>query len=123
MQSDTLSYDADAHAIRVESATEPGRFFESNGECQCSAFVKGNGICWHRAAARLVHRAHVVGARRELASLAAELGDEALAAGASWYHADIAERGAEARLPSLLAYALEWDQASAAQRTAFALAA
>jgi len=123
LQQEVISYDAEAHAIRVASATQPGKVYEANGECQCAAFVKGNGICWHRAAARLVHRAHDVGARRELASLAAELGDEALAAGASWYHADIAERGAEARLPSLLAYALEWDASAAAQRTAHALTA
>jgi len=116
LQQDTISYDAEAHAVRVASATQPGRFYEANGECQCAAFVKGNGICWHRAMSRLVHRAHVVGARRELASLAAELSQDARDAGAGWYQADVAERGAEARMPALQAYALEWDQAALAAR-------
>jgi len=119
LQADTLSYDADAHAIRVESASKPGRFFESNGSCSCAA-QWGAGICWHRACARLVRRAIEHGAARELADLAAELEDEALADGCDWYTADIATLGASARLPELLAYALEWDAVSAAQRTALA---
>jgi len=120
LQTDTLHYDLAANAVRVESATEPGRFYEANGICECKAATKGAGICWHRACARLIARSLDVGAARELASLAAELSQDARDAGASWYAADIAERGASARLPGLLAYALEWDAVSAAQRTAHA---
>lgn len=56
LQQDVLSYDAAAHALRVESASEPGKVYESNGDCQCRAAELGNP-CWHRAAARLVRRA------------------------------------------------------------------
>lgn len=57
LQTESIQYDLTACAIRVESATTPGTFYESNGDCQCAAFTKGKGICWHRAAARLVRRA------------------------------------------------------------------
>lgn len=56
LQQDSISYDAATHALRVESATRPGRVYEANGSCSCEAFAKG-GACWHRAAARLVRRA------------------------------------------------------------------
>jgi len=123
IQQDVISFDHVALAIRVESATEPGRFYEANGRCSCSAFTKGAGVCWHRAAGRICVRALEWHEAAELADLANELLADAVADGASWYTADIAALGASARLPSLLAYALEWDAVSAAQRTAFALTA
>jgi len=119
LQADTLHYDLAAHAIRVESVSKPGRFFESNGTCQCAA-QWGAGICWHRACARLVRRAIEHGAARELASLAAELEDEALADGCDWYTASIATLGASARMDELRSFAATWDAVSAAQRTALA---
>ena len=121
LQQEVISFDHVALAIRVESATQPGVFYEANGTCSCSAFTKGAGICWHRASARLVRRSLEWNEAREVLALAAELEDEALAAGCDWYTADIAALGASARLPGLLDFAAEWDQAAlAAQRTALA---
>lgn len=57
LDAEVLSYDAAAHALRVESASRPGTFYTANGSCQCEAFTRGTGVCWHRAAARLVARA------------------------------------------------------------------
>lgn len=57
LTTDAVAFDALAHALRVESATEPGTFYTANGDCQCKAFTQGAGVCWHRAAARLVRRA------------------------------------------------------------------
>jgi len=74
LQADAISYDLDHHAIRVESATEAGVFYVSNGDCQCRAFTHGKGICWHRAAARIVRRA--LDLQAEAAQLAADLADE-----------------------------------------------
>lgn len=54
---DTIEFNDLAHALRVESATEAGKFYTANGDCQCKAFTQGAGVCWHRAAARLVRRA------------------------------------------------------------------
>lgn len=56
-----LVFDADG-ALLVNSATEPGRVYHANGLCDCEAFERSmsfhgkSGICWHRAAARLVKR-------------------------------------------------------------------
>ena len=109
LQTDTLAYDLSAHAIRVESATTPGAFYEANGDCACAAFTKGAGVCWHRAAARLVRRALEHQAERELNALSAELYDDARAAGAGWYDAEIAEAGARGRLEGLERFAAAWD--------------
>jgi hypothetical protein len=57
LQADTLAYDAERHALRVESATRDGVTYTANGDCQCEAFTRGDGVCWHRAGARLVRRA------------------------------------------------------------------
>jgi len=120
LQTDTLSYDVAAHAVRVESASKPGRFFESNGTCQCAA-QWGAGICWHRACARLIARGIEHGAARELADLAAELVADAADAGcAGWYDLQTGVIGAQARMSTLRDFAATWDAVSAAQRTALA---
>lgn len=92
LQVDTISYDVAAHAIRVESATRSGRAYIANGDCQCEAFTRGAGVCWHRAAARLMRRA------LELKAIADELYAEAQAAGETWYTRDIALKGASWRI-------------------------
>lgn len=56
LNQDTVSWDADTHALTVESASEAGVFYTANGECQCDAYA-AHKACWHRAAARLVRRA------------------------------------------------------------------
>jgi hypothetical protein len=112
LQQDTIAYDLSAYAIRVESATRAGRTYEANGDCQCEAFTKGQGVCWHRAAARLVRRAI------ELRDLAAELVLEAQAAGETWYGEREARIGAKDRIGHLAAVASEWDRVSTEQRTA-----
>jgi len=122
LQQDVISYDLAAHAIRVESASKPGRFFESNGSCSCAA-QWGAGVCWHRAAGRIVRRAIEHGAARELADLAAELVADAADAGCAWYDLPTGLIGAEARMPGLRDFAATWDAVSAAQRDAHALAA
>lgn len=109
---DTISYDRSAYAIRVESATEPGRFYISNGDCQCRAFTHGAGVCWHRAAARLVRRA------LELHDLAAELVADATEDGEGWYGAAEGRIGASWRHAELETYAREWDVDVAQQRAA-----
>jgi len=119
LQQEVISFDLVALAIKVESATQPGKAYIANGECQCSAFTKGAGVCWHRAAGRICVRALAWLEAREVEALAACLEDEALADGCDWYTADIATLGASARLPELLDFARAWDQAAlAAQRTA-----
>lgn len=57
LEQDVIMYDHLRHALFVASATTAGKFYISNGDCQCMAFTAGNGTCWHRAAARLVRRA------------------------------------------------------------------
>lgn len=127
LEQDAISYDLSAYAIRVESATEAGRFYEANGDCQCEAFTKGNGICWHRAAARLVRRALELREEAEVSALAGELYDEAREAGCTWYDAEVAAEGARARMPELLDFAAAWDATAArigrAQAAAMARAA
>jgi hypothetical protein len=39
------------HALIILSSS--GELYESNGTCQCKAFVEYKQPCWHRAAARL----------------------------------------------------------------------
>jgi hypothetical protein len=112
LQVDEISYDISQWAIRVESATRPGRCYVANGECSCEAFTRGQGVCWHRAAARLVRRA------MELRELAAELVADAADAGETWYDAEIAREGAKARIGHLAAVAVEWDAESERQRLA-----
>jgi len=123
LQQEVISFDLVALAIKVESATQPGRFYEANGECQCSAFTEGAGICWHRAAGRICVRALAWLEAREVEALAAQLEDEALSQGCDWYTADIATLGASARIDELRDFAERWDAVSAAQRDAHALAA
>jgi len=67
LEQDTIAYDVEHWAIRVQSATHPGVVYVANGDCTCPAFAHGNA-CWHRAAARLVRRA----LEGELAAVAAE---------------------------------------------------
>jgi hypothetical protein len=110
---ETIAYDRMNRAIRVESATRPGRAYVSNGECQCEAFTKGNGVCWHRAAARLVARA------LEIHDLAAELLADALADGDDWYTPAIALAGARSRLVGLECYAREWDRDAFGMRNGY----
>jgi hypothetical protein len=113
---DSVEYRASDHALKVESNTEPGRVYVSNGSCQCHAYDRHNA-CWHRAAARLVRRAWELADARETADLAAALLDDAQAAGATWYTADIAKADAHSRRRSLEDYATEWDTAAERQRT------
>jgi hypothetical protein len=73
LQQDTIEYSNTDHALRVESATEPGKFYVANGACQCESYVKaqqgkGQGVCWHRAAARLVRRALAANAEYQRAT-------------------------------------------------------
>lgn len=86
LQADTLYYDAERHALRVESATRPGRFYEANGSCACEAFTRGEGICWHRAAARLVARALDLQAR---AARLVATGDAAPERALAWASAEL----------------------------------
>jgi hypothetical protein len=115
---DTIAYDLSAHAIRVESATEPGRFYTANGECACEAFTRGAGVCWHRACARIVRRALELrpADEAEVTFLAAELLQEAAAAGEPSYTLEIAMAGARSRMPGLEAVAAEWDAAALAAK-------
>lgn len=57
LSAEVLYFDRLLGALQVESATTPGVVYVANGACQCDAFTKGAGVCWHRAAARLVVRA------------------------------------------------------------------
>jgi hypothetical protein len=121
---DVVSFDIHTHALRVESASEPGKVYEANGACQCPAFEK-HTACWHRAAARLVRRALELQAAQdeaseqaELNALAAELVADAHAAGARWYGAVEGLAGARLRLGELGEFAAAWDAMSAAARPA-----
>lgn len=68
LDAEILYFNTAARALRVESATRPGRCYVANGDCQCEAFTKGAGVCWHRAAARIVTRAlELHGRARDLA--------------------------------------------------------
>lgn len=114
LQVDEIAYDEQARCIRVESATTPGKFYEANGSCGCAAFTHGQGVCWHRACARIVARA------LELRDLAAELLADAQAEGCAWYGAEEARAGARFRLAELQQYARDWDKAAEQQRQIFA---
>lgn len=103
LDADVLYYDAERHALRVESASEPGRFYVANGACQCRAFELGNP-CRHRCAARLVYRA------LELRALAAEIVAEHGLSLAS------ARRSAARQLGELLSYAATVDEGAAHSR-------
>lgn len=123
LQSDTLEYDIAARAWRVESATEPGTFYVSNGTCGCPAFSHDRP-CYHRAGARLIARA------LELRDLAEELIAEAREAGEEWYGEREGRIGAKWRIGELTGVAADWDAAahalkalSAAQARAMAQAA
>jgi len=99
LQQEVISFDLVALAIKVESATQPGVFYEANGKCSCAAATKGAGVCWHRAAARLVRRAL---AWNEADLAARNFSDEADEAYQQAYRAG--QRGT-------VALALEWDEA------------
>jgi hypothetical protein len=103
LQLDTVEYDVAARAWRVESGSEPGTFYTANGDCQCAAFTKGAGICYHRAGARLIARA------LELRALAAELVAHAHEDGETWYGEHEACIGAKWRIGELMGVASEWD--------------
>jgi hypothetical protein len=125
LQVEAVEYDAEAHAIRVESATRPGRFYVANGECSCEAYTRGDGVCWHRAAARLLRRALELRAMAqasaeavEVEELAVELVAEAAEAGAAWYSVADAMAGARSRLGELESFAADWDRMAEAQRLA-----
>lgn len=128
LEAEALEYDAEAAALRVPSATRAGRAYVANGACACEAFTKGAGVCWHRAAARLVRRALELRDAAEVEALAAELVAEAHAAGARWYGMAEGRAGARMRLAELADFAQEWDAAALsaqalAARPAVALAA
>lgn len=114
LQTDEISYDEQARAIRVPSATRPDVVYISNGSCSCEAFTRGQGVCWHRACARIVARA------LELRDLAAELLADAEAEGCAWYGAEEARAGARFRLAELQQYARDWDRDAEQQRQIFA---
>jgi hypothetical protein len=121
---DTLAYDAASHTLLVESATEAGRSYRANGECQCRAYTHSTAqVCWHRAAARIVSRALELveaqaeaRAQAELTDLAAELLEAAQADGVEWYGERDAIGEARTKLYELTAYAEAWDAAALAQR-------
>ena len=123
---EAVEYCHDDHALIYHS--ESGKTYTANGRCQCEAF-RASTACAHRAAARLVFRALEWNASRELDALAAELVEEAQAAGCAWYDADIAAIGATARMPELADFAAQWDaealerRIGAAQSAAMARAA
>lgn len=127
LEQDAIQFDHSAHALRVESASEAGKVYIANGDCQCRAFAEHNA-CWHRAAARLVRRALELAkdawCSAEAEALAVELYNDAQAAGDSWYTLDVAREGARSRLPELANFAAEWDrQAGARAAMSSALAA
>lgn len=121
---DTIAYDTAQHAIRIESASEPGRFYVANGDCQCTSFANGNA-CRHRAAARLVRRALEIRSDRAAAAESARLEGELDALAAELY-AELAEssfdddhtlrsearRRAQAEIGAVLAYAAAYDAAA-----------
>jgi hypothetical protein len=106
IEQDVLAYDAERHALRVPSATRAGVFYTANGSCGCEAFTRGEGICWHRAASRLVARA------LELHALTAEIVAE------HGLSVEAAGRLAARELGGLLAYAAAVDAGAAASRAA-----
>jgi len=99
LQQEVISFDLAALALRVESASAPGKAYIANGECACRSFAEGNA-CWHRAAARLVRRALEWHEARDLA--ARSFTDEA-------DEADEAYRAAFRA--GLVGVALEWHEA------------
>lgn len=122
LEAEALEWNAEAHALRVPSATRAGLAHVANGACSCEAFTKGDGVCWHRAAARLVRRAlelEAMNRASEQARAAEELEAEAFAvageiAASSGYTADWDECRAlaAAELPTLAAFARTWDAAA-----------
>lgn len=124
LQQDAVSYDHATHALRVESATEPGKVYISNGDCQCRAFEQ-HAACWHRASARLMRRALELAAMAEAHDLAveaeerraAELVAEAHEDGCAWYSVREGVEGARDRMPELAAFASAWDAQAAELRT------
>ena len=124
LSQDAVFFDTTAHALRMPSTSEPGRFYTANGACQCKAF-DAHTACRHRAAARLVRRALELQAAQdeaseqaELNALAAELVADAHAAGARWYGTLEGMAGARLRLGELGDFAAAWDAMSAAARPA-----
>lgn len=111
LQLDAIEYDLAHYAIRIESATTPGTVYESNGACQCPAFTKGKGVCWHRAAARLIRRA------LELRDIAAEVIDCRAAEGETISPASAAYV-ARVQHAEVAAVAVAWDAESERQRLA-----
>ena len=91
LQQEELTWDDEAHALHVPSASTPGIVYIANGACQCTAFTT-HAACWHRAAARLVLRALELVALAnaiaedapEYADHAGELLDEALDFALAW---------------------------------------
>ena len=123
LQTETLDYDANTHALKVASASGNGSYI-ANGACSCRA-AELDKPCWHRAAARIVTRAlelaeqaQADAEQAELTALAQELLDEARRAGVTWYGAREALAGARSRMAELMAYAAEWDAAAEVQRRA-----
>jgi hypothetical protein len=105
LEAEVYHFDAERHALRVESASEAGKVYEANAACQCRAHELGNP-CWHRCAARIIARA------LELRDLAAEIAaDQGVspARALEWAAAQIGE---------LSGYAHTWDQAAEQQRLA-----
>jgi hypothetical protein len=111
LQAETLDYDRAARAWRVPSATRSGRAYTANGSCGCEAFTRGDGVCWHRAGARLIARA------LELRDLAAEAVADY---GAEGYDLspERARRVAIAEHAAVMAVAAEWDAAAEAEQRA-----
>lgn len=68
LEAEEFQYNVEHWAVHVPSATRAGKSYTSNGDCQCEAFTRGKGICWHRALARLLRRA----LEPELVSVAAD---------------------------------------------------
>ena len=91
LQQEELTWDGEAYALHVPSASTPGLVYIANGACQCTAFTT-HAACWHRAAARLVLRALELVALAnaiaedapEYADHAGELLDEALDFALAW---------------------------------------
>jgi hypothetical protein len=100
---DVYQYDQAARVLRVESATRPGTIYQANGACSCEAATLGAGVCWHRAASRLIARA------LELHDLAGELLAEAKADDDRGYDYAIAVKAASWRIPELVNFGQQWD--------------
>lgn len=112
-----VDYSPEAHALRVESASERGKTYIANGSCQCRAFAQHNA-CWHRAAARLVRRALELQAPApEPAALESEafaLAGEIAASSGYLMDWDDCRAQAAAELPAVLDFARAWDAQAAA---------